>query len=311
MNTHLSASSLYASNPFQVSAKYWLEPRFAVFALTLCLAGLTFVQAARADDVTFSKSRYSSVKQPKEADVVLTITDSKVLIKAKEGKKAKNDTPLGLEIPFSSIDSMSYELATRHRVSEGAGVMVLSLGAGAVLMATKTKSHWLDIESHDGDVKQVTILRLDKSEYEQVISTLEARTGKHIAVLDSKTSTFNPTAGSKDMDQVVPFRMDTVAAALKPAMESMGCQVKQAKPRQIECKRPWAKGRSDAERTGSGGEKVIAKLDAKGEQTRVRISTEKGFVGHMVKKNWSTPIYEEMLKQLQKPAQSAAVSRPN
>lgn len=260
----------------------------------LCLAVVILAPAGRAQDVAFSKTRYSSVKQPKEADVVLTITDSKILIK---GEKADG---IDLEIPYSTIDSMTYEVAARHR-TEIIGI------SPAMALALKTKSHWLDIEYHQGDSKQLTTLRLDKSEYQEVIATLEARTGKHIAALDSKKSPLNPTAGSKDMDELVPFRMDAVAAAMKPAMESVGCNVTEATAKRLECKRPWAK-RYDIERTGAGNEKVIAKLEAKGEQTRVRISTEKGFRGRLVKKNWSTPIYQEMLKTLQKPAQSAAAT---
>jgi hypothetical protein len=260
--------------------------------------------ARGADDVTFHKSRYSSAKEPREADVSLTITDSKMLI------RGTKENGLKIEIPYSSIDSMAYEVAARHRVGEGAGVALLSPGAGFVLMATKTKSHWLDIDYHEGEVKQLTILRLDKSEYKDVIATLEARTGKRIGTLDSNHSEFNPTAGSKDVDTVVPYRRDAVASAIKSAMEGMGCDVKKAKADRLECKRPWAKGRHDTERTGSGGEKVTAKLDAKGDQTRVRIETEKGFVGRLVKKNWSTPIYDAMMKGLQEPAQSTTASTP-
>ncbi len=170
-------------------------------AAALCLAALTLVPASFAQDVTFNKTRYSSVKQPKEADVIFTVADSKILIK---GKKVNG---INMEIPFSSIDSMSYERSARHRMGEGASVMLLSPATGAILMATKTKSHWLGIQYHEGDAKELTVLRLDKSEYEKVISTLEARTGKHIEVLNSKTSPLNPTAESKDMDEVVPFRI--------------------------------------------------------------------------------------------------------
>lgn len=269
------------------------------------LVGFAFPPLSRgADDVIFHKSRYSSVKQQREADVSLTITDSKMLI---QGTK---ENGLKIEIPYSSIDSISYEVAARHRVGEGASVALLSPGTGFVLMATKTKSHWLDIDYHDGDAKQLTIIRLDKSEYKDVIATLEARTGKHIGTLDANHSEFNPTAGSKDVDTVIPYQRDAVASAIKSAMASMGCDVKKAKADHLECKRPWAKGHHDTERTGSGGEKVTAKLEAKGEQTRVRIETEKGFVGRLVKKNWSTPIYEAMMKDLAGPAQSATAATP-
>jgi hypothetical protein len=263
---------------------------------------LMLVPAGMAQDVTFSKTKYSSVKQPKEADVDLSISDSKVSIKGQ--KVSKKATAINMEIPYSSIDAISYELATRHRVAEGAAVMALSLGAGAVLMATKTKSHWLAIEHHQGDAKEITILRLDKSEYGKVIAALEAKSGKHIATLDSKTSSLNPTAESKDMDTVIPFRMEKVATALKSAMESEGCMVTDATASRVECKR----SRGGSERTGFGGEKITATMEAQGEQTRVRISTGKGFVGRIGKKNWSTSIYQEMMKSLQKLAPGASAS---
>ena len=58
--------------------------RRAVPLAALCLAALTLGSAGLAQDVTFSKTRYSSVKQPKEANVLLTITDSKIMIKGQE-----------------------------------------------------------------------------------------------------------------------------------------------------------------------------------------------------------------------------------
>jgi len=254
--------------------------------------------------VTFGKTRYSSPKERKEADVNFTVTDSKLVV---NGKKK---SALHVEIPYSSIDAISYEAATRHRTGEGVALLSTSPLAGAILMSKKTKSHWLDIEYHDGDAKQLLILRLDKSEYEKVISTLEVRIGKKIATLDSKSSPFNPTAESKDMDEVVPFRLEAVQAAIKPAMESMGCKVTEMKANHAECKRQRSKN-SDVERTGGGGEKVTVTLDAQGEQTHVRIWTGKGFTGRMVKKNWSTAIYKEMINSLEKATKRAGSPSSN
>jgi hypothetical protein len=269
---------------------------------TLCMIWAFLPLDAQAEDVSFDKTKYSSVKQPKEAMVVLTITDSKILIKAKKQSK-KNPGP-DIEIPFSSIDTLSYEEGARHRVSEGMGIMPISIATGAVVMSTKTKTHWLDIEYHEGDTKQLTILRLDKSQYGSVISTLQARTGKQIPVVDINKSAFNATAGSENMDEVVSFPMAAVAAAMKPAMENMGCKVTKTKANHLECKR---RRTSDFERNGGGGEKVTAELEAKGEQTRVRIWTGKGYSGRFHKKNWSTPIYKEMLKNLKETVQRAPV----
>lgn len=45
------------------------------------------------------------------------------------------------------------------------------------------------------------------------------------------------TAGSENIDEVIPFGMDAIAVALKPAMERLGCKVKHATPSRIECTR--------------------------------------------------------------------------
>jgi len=248
----------------------------------------------RAEDATFKKVRYWSVEQPKESDVVLTVTDSKLLIKGENANKKM--APVDFEIPYSAIESLTSEQSERHRVSEGL------LVGGVITASTKTKSHWLDIEYHVGDAKQVVTLHLDKTEYQDVISILEAKTGRHIDATDSKSSSFNPTAESKDMDEVIPFKVDAIVAALKPAMESVGCDVKKATAKQVECKRDRSYGKG-TERAGVGGEKVTAELKSKGDQTQIRISTEKGMLGRIYKKNWSTPIFLEMIKNLQKTAQ--------
>lgn len=307
MQEFLSTLRSVFQNAICQAVRHYRRPRCVVWLALFGIASSGITPTVAAQDVSFDKTKYSSVKQPKEAEVILTITDSKILIKPKKIDK-KNPAP-DIEIPFSSIDSLAYEQSVRHRVSEGMGLMPISIATGAVIMSTKTKSHWLDIEYHEGGNKQVTILRLDKSQSESVISTLQARTGKEIPLLDANKSAFNPTAGSKDMDELVPFPIASVITAMKPAMESMACKVKKTKADRVECKRANMR---DAERNGIGGEKVTAQLEAKGEQTRVRISTYRGHAGRRImKKNWSTPIYKEMMKNLEKSSQSVAASAPN
>jgi hypothetical protein len=261
-----------------------------ILAVALILANMP---PASAQDVTFTKSTYSTVQQPSEIEVNVSITDSKIVIQAK--KPNKKGPTVDIEIPYSAIDTMSYELAALHRI-QGAG-----LGAAApVIMSTKTQTHWLEIDYRDGDTKQTSVIHLDKSEYENLISTLEAKSGKPVTQLEANTSgTIDPTAGSKDMDEVVPFAMDKVLAALKPAMETYGCNVTESTANRIECKR--ARGYSQKENVnGNGGESVTATLETQGDQTHVRIATGKGFYGRLEKKNWSTPIFNEMLKSLRK-----------
>jgi hypothetical protein len=264
-----------------------------VISLALILA---LLPSGFAHDVNFNKSKFSSVTQPKVIDVYLSVTDSKLMV------TAKKSSAIDLEIPFSSIDSITFEFAERHRVAKGAAVMVLSLGVGAVLMATKTKSHWLAIEYHvDGDKKEA-VLQLDKSEYQGVIAALESRTGKKVETRNAKTSELNPTADSRDMDELVPFPVDQVFTALKPAMEAEGCNVKEENNTRVLCKR----GNGGSELNGVGGEEVTASVVQSGGETRVRIVIGKGFVGRGGRKNWSTSIYKGMLDRLQRTATDSA-----
>ncbi len=69
----------------------------SILSLTLILI-LASVSAGRAQDVTFSKTRYSSVKLPNEVDVDLSMTDSTLLIKGK--KVSKKVTAIDTEIPW-------------------------------------------------------------------------------------------------------------------------------------------------------------------------------------------------------------------
>ena len=104
----------------------------------------------------------------------------------------------------------------------------------------------------------------------------------------------DPSKGSKDVDQVVPYSMDKVLEAAKLAVATYGCDVKKEKQDSLECTRSRRVGVF----AGSGGEKVTIRLSPKGAETQVVVKTGKGFVGRLVKKNWSTPIFNEMLKNL-------------
>ena len=104
----------------------------------------------------------------------------------------------------------------------------------------------------------------------------------------------DPSKGSKDVDQTIAYPMDKVLDAAKQAIATYGCSIKKEKPDYLECTRD----RHIGVFVGSGGEKVKVKLSAKDSETRVQINTGKGFVGRVGKKNWSTPIFNEMMKIL-------------
>jgi hypothetical protein len=128
--------------------------------------------------------------------------------------------------------------------------------------------------------------KLEPSTRTEWIKTLEA------ASVDSHYK----SEGSQDVDSVIPFETDKVMAALKPAMESVNCNVKETTANRILCKRPFV--HASSQQAGSGGESVTAVVEAQGNQTHVRITTGKGFYGRLGKVNWSTPIYQQMIKIL-------------
>ena len=102
--------------------------------------------------------------------------------------------------------------------------------------------------------------------------------------------------GPLDVDEVIPFEMDKVMAALTPAMERSDCNVKEETTTRVECKRP----RNANGYEGSyGGESVTAVLEPQGTQTRVRITTGKGFYGRLGKESWSIAVFEATMKNLQ------------
>jgi len=89
------------------------------------------------------------------------------------------------QVPYAMIDKLSYEVASRRRVREGAVVMIFSLGAGGAVMLTKSRSHWfyVDFRSPTGDTKTLT-LKLDKKEYKNVLAVAADQTGKAVETLE-------------------------------------------------------------------------------------------------------------------------------
>ena len=121
----------------------------------------------------------------------------------------------------------------------------------------------------------------------------------------SPTGPYVPTPidlASPTVDEVIPFQLAKVAPALKAAMESQNCELKESDSARMECKRP--RNYSNSQRGSSGGESVTALLEPQGDKTRVRISTGKGFYGRLVKQNWSVPIYLQMIKNLRQASQN-------
>jgi hypothetical protein len=50
-------------------------------------------------------------------------------------------------------------------------------------MFTKSKSHWLQIDYHEGAARKSYVVRMDKHEYIRILDAVKARTGKDAQVL--------------------------------------------------------------------------------------------------------------------------------
>jgi hypothetical protein len=119
------------------------------------------------------------------------------------------------------------------------------------------------------------------------------------ATLDSVAFPFDPVWSSVDVDATVAFPSDKVAAAVKAAMTTQECQVTSEAAGKIVCKRPQI-DTTTKEHRKSGAVSVVAELQPSGNQTQIHIKTDTGISARVPKRNISTPIYEDMMKTLEK-----------
>jgi hypothetical protein len=126
-----------------------------------------------------------------------------------------------------------------------------------------------------------------------VVSVAQPQQALAAASQDEKRD--DPSDDSKDVDRTVAYPAAKVLEAARQALATYGCDVKKEKPDYLECTR----SRHVGVMVGSGGEKVTVQLTDNGAETRVQIKTGKGFVGRLGKKNWSTPIFDDMMTTLQ------------
>jgi len=129
-----------------------------------------------AVDQSFSRVKVPDSKG-KPVNAVLTFSDQKQAVEIRPTKVP------GLTIPYSRIYKFSYEYTKRHRVSEGT-LATAPLGIGALMMLTKGRSHWLQIDYDDPqNVRKFYVLRMDKHDYLRILEAVKAHTGKDADVL--------------------------------------------------------------------------------------------------------------------------------
>ena len=60
-------------------------------------------------------------------------------------------------VPQDQVDKFSYEYTKKHRITQG-----------AIVMLTKSKSHWLYVDFHDQNGAKSVVLRMDENQYKQI-----------------------------------------------------------------------------------------------------------------------------------------------
>jgi len=131
---------------------------------TLCAAEETSFSRVAAPD---SKGRLTKA--------VLTFSDEH---KAIEVQPVKGPA---VSIPYDEIYKCAYEYTKKHRINEES-IFTAPVG-GAIVMLTKSRSHWLEIEYREGEVPKSFFLRMDKHEYLRILDAVKAHTGKDAEVL--------------------------------------------------------------------------------------------------------------------------------
>lgn len=153
-----------------------LRYTFKTVKRIVCLPLLVLV----ANFALAAETSFRGVKVPdakgKQTKAVLTFSDEHSAVEIYPAKAP------AVSIPYNKIDKCSYEFTKKHRISEGT-VLTAPIGAGAVLMLTKSMSHWLEIDYHDQDLPRVFVLRMDKHNYLRILDALKAHTGIDAEIL--------------------------------------------------------------------------------------------------------------------------------
>ena len=134
------------------------------------------INLSLAEETAFRGVKLADAKG-KQSDASLIFSDSNKNVVV---RVADRDF---VTMPYDQIDKFSYEYTKKHRITQGAIVMVASLGAGAIVMLTKSKSHWLYIDFHEQNAPKTLVLRMDKKEYKNIFEAVKAHTGKEVQFL--------------------------------------------------------------------------------------------------------------------------------
>lgn len=136
---------------------------------------LCLVAGGYADDISFQRIRVPDAKG-RQVKATLRFSDRN---KAIEIRPVKGDA---VTIPYNEIDRCAYEYTKRHAIT-ARNIATAPLGIGAVRMITKSKSHWLQIDYTEQNIRKTYVLRMDKHNYLRILNAVQTHTGKDPEVL--------------------------------------------------------------------------------------------------------------------------------
>lgn len=158
------------------------RPRFPVryTSMTVRNSLLLFVVAAasvlcRADDASF-RHVFVPDLDGHQTKAVLTFSNQNKAVEVRMAKRAP------VAIPYGVIDKCAYEFTKKHRIN-GETIATAPVAVGVVAMLTKSRSHWLEIDYHDGEIPKVFVLRMKKRDYIKILDALKAHTGIDAEIL--------------------------------------------------------------------------------------------------------------------------------
>ena len=144
--------------------------------LSALLAVALLTKLTLAEETSFKRIK---VPDPKghQHKAVLTFSDADMAIEIRPIKGA------AVDIPYAQIDRFSYEFTRKHRIKQGAIVMVASIPGGAIVMMTRSRSHWLEIDYFDQEIPKAYVVRMDKHDYLHILNAVKTHTGKDAEIL--------------------------------------------------------------------------------------------------------------------------------
>jgi hypothetical protein len=137
---------------------------------------LGLVCCVSAADESFSRVKVPDA-QGKPVSAVLIFSDQNRALEIRSAKGTE------LTIPYNQIYKFAYEYTKRHRISERT-LITAPIGIGALMMLTKGRSHWLEIDYDDPrNIRKAYVLRMDKHDYLRILEAVKTHTGKDAEIL--------------------------------------------------------------------------------------------------------------------------------